>query len=187
MRSGRGRGWEAQLDTQHDKYRKAGHAIVHKTHPPTMMARGKLVYKAKGAPDYLGRAGSRPVCFDAKEVAVERLPFANIKEHQAKDMEAWAKDRSAIVGIALRIKGIGTWWIDWRVLSDLWWTWRETKGAQASVDLEWLGRCASRMDGADWLGARINPRAAIDAIHKLLGDSEPVDVEAYMREIRGED
>ena len=167
MKANRGKGWEARLDHQHTIYRADRSAVIFKTHPPTMMARGRLVYKGKGPPDYIGRAGSRPVCFDAKEGHGTRWPFSSLKRHQAVSLEAFAQDPAALVGIVLRLKGRGCWWVDWAQLGPVWWIWHEgNRGEVASLTVEWLELNAREMVGSDWLGAQL---PAVCATHHSRG------------------
>lgn len=153
MRGNRGKAWEARLDYQHSIYRAERRAVVFKTHPPAAMRGGRLVYTTKGPPDYVGRAGARPVCFDAKEAAGDRWSFSKLARHQAVALEAFSLDPDALVGICLRLKGPGlTWWVDWSALGPVWWTWKESKTREvASLDLVWLGIRGRPLRGADWL------------------------------------
>ena len=152
MRGRRGMGWEAKLDHQHDQYRKAErNVVVFKAHPEVKVVDGRAIRK-KGPPDYIGRAGPRPVCFDAKSGQGRRWGFGKLERHQAISLEAYAKAPNAIVGIALRLKDHGTWWIPWSVLGPLWWAWFKSEDDYvASVDVRWLNEHAVQMVGADWL------------------------------------
>jgi len=153
MRANRGKGWEARLDHQHYLYRASARAVVFKTHPPAVIRAGRLVYTVKGPPDYIGRAGARPVCFEAKEHGGARWPFSKLARHQAMSLEAFSMDPAALCGVCLRLTGDGSaWWIDWSALGPVWWTWKEAKTREvASLDLVWLELKARRIAGADWL------------------------------------
>lgn len=150
MRTNRGAGWEALLDAQHTEYRRDRRAVVHKTHPPAKLIRGRLVHTAKGAVDFIGcLEGGRAVALDAKEGRGGRWPFSSLKRHQAVDLEAWT-DRGALAGIALRLLA-GAWWVPWSALGPLWWD----KDGRRSVDVAWLDEHTYAMDGADWLEAAL--------------------------------
>ena len=152
MRGNRGKGWEARLDHQHTEYRRDRRAVIFKCHPEVKVINGRAV-RQKGPPDYLGRVGAVPVCFDAKEGQGDRWPFASLKRHQAVSLEAFAAE--GLAGIVLRLKGRGSWWVDWRDLGPLWWAWHETKARPASLSLEWLAEHAQAIEGADWLAAAL--------------------------------
>ena len=145
----RGKAWEAQLNHQHSKYRKAGRGAIWQTFPPRN-ARG--VYLAKSPPDFMGvLSDGRAVCFDAKDHRGKRFPFNKIKDHQAQDLQA-VHDSGGVAFIALRLDG-RRWWISWLAIGLAWWDWREKRSKRASVDVAWLDEYALEFEGADWLGA----------------------------------
>lgn len=51
----------------------------------------RAYFEAKSTVDYVGNVQGIPVCFDAKETGVMRLPIANIHEHQMRFMDAFRK------------------------------------------------------------------------------------------------
>ncbi len=151
MRGNRGKGWEAALVTQHDAYAKAGRAAVYKSGGEI---RGGHLQKAP--PDFFGvLTGGRAVLFDAKESQGATWPFAKLKRHQAIALGA-CSECGGLAGIALRMGG-ECWWVPWGHLEGAWWDWKEKvkPRARASIDAEWLGGCALRMDGADWLAVAL--------------------------------
>lgn len=156
MRGNRGKGWEARLNHQHREYRKASRALIFQAHPEVKVIDGRTV-RSPGPPDYFGIIQSHgAVLFDAKESKTDRWPFAKLKDHQAKALEAWVVN-GGTAGIALRTKS-GAYWVDWRLLGPIWWRWREEKGSPASVSWDWLAIHAAEMDGADWLSALLGWR-----------------------------
>lgn len=107
--SGRGKAWEARLDVWHAEARRAGTATLMRCNPGVKITgRGELVFAEKGPPDYLGHAGGHPVVFDAKETRAKVLYFSQVKEHQARDLEALMLGgfESAIVA---RVAGVQRW------------------------------------------------------------------------------
>jgi len=143
----RGKAWEAQLANANARYRKAGTAAVWKTEPAR---NAKGVYLSKAPPDFMGILNDgRAVCFDAKDIKGTRFPFAKLADHQARDLEAIWK-HNGVAFVALRLGGV-RWFVPWGRLRFLWWPWREGSGRQASVDAEWLERCAAQFERGDWL------------------------------------
>lgn len=52
----------------------------------------KLAYfDEKSTVDYMGNVQGIPICFDAKETSQQRLPIANIHEHQMDFMDAFER------------------------------------------------------------------------------------------------
>lgn len=156
----RGLGWQAELDRWHDQYRRDQRAVVTRTHPPIVLlsrigARGQFraCFEGKAPPDYIGRVAGVAVCFDAKESATSTWSFGLLEDHQARDLEAWSLDPSAVAALAIRFGSGECWWVDWRELGPRWWAWRElerrAKPGEASLVEGELGR---RMPTpGDWL------------------------------------
>lgn len=146
MTLGRGKAWEVQLEVWHRQYRADSLAVVHHAHPP--VKRGRFVGKAP--PDFFGVvAGGVGVLFDAKATtALKRWPLANIKPHQARDLEAWWQ-RGAHSFIALDWSG-SRWMLPWGVLQDPYWEWRHNSGRAhlTRADLPLLG---VEMDEDGWI------------------------------------
>jgi len=158
MRANRGKGWEAQLVTQHLAYRRDRRAMIFQAHPATKVVGGRIV-REKAPPDFFGVAdnpgggGGIPVLFDAKEGRGILWGLSNLKDHQAKALEAWVVNGGR-AGVVLRLPA-GSWWIDWRFLGPTWKAWR-SDGGRASLDPGWITAWAAPFQGADWLGAMLS-------------------------------
>ena len=87
---------EMLIDMTNNEYRSAGVADVRKVPPPLKVGNvnGKNVdaYLDKATwLDYNGIYKGHALIFDAKETKVERLPLANVAEHQYQTMKSWHK------------------------------------------------------------------------------------------------
>lgn len=152
----KGRSWELLLESEHDRYRRLGLATVWKAEPRRDM-RGRFIGKAP--PDYVGvLKGGRAVVFDAKDCEQARWPLANLKRHQAMDLEATWK-AGGLAFIALRMRhGERSKWTQWAVP----WTrlridyqqWASAGATHAaSLDVNYLRNWAEAFEGGDWLRA----------------------------------
>ena len=91
----RGSYLEDLINQANDLYMKQGLAAVQKIPTPIKPVeldreRGaiKLAYfEEKSTVDYIGNVQGIPICFDAKETNLTRLPISNIHEHQIQFMD----------------------------------------------------------------------------------------------------
>ena len=91
----RGSTLEDMINRTNDRYREKGLALIQKV--PTPITPIKIdkehrhitlaYFEQKSTVDYIGAVQGIPVCFDAKECAVETFPLKNIHEHQICFME----------------------------------------------------------------------------------------------------
>lgn len=130
---------------QHRQYRRDSRAWVIKTEPRRAM-NGRFL--AEAPPDFLGVIeGGTCVCFDAKMTDKERFYFSEIKDHQAKDLEA-VHLRGGIAFIALLYRGT-PYVLRWSDLGRQYQAWRRGGAASLSAgEIEKMGRV---MNGHDWL------------------------------------
>lgn len=158
--SDRSRAWEFQLERWHAIYAMRGHAWVARCHPPAKLIRGRLVYSAKGAPDFGGIIAGRPgraVWLEAKTVKGARLPFENIASHQAHAFDLV----TSMGGIALVVTKFEGWegWFPWDLIASDYRSWARGDSRVASVSYErarpltndgWLTR-----EFCDYYGLRV--------------------------------
>lgn len=95
----RGSTLEDMINRTNDKYAEAGLALIQKVPTPiTPMKIDKetkqitlAFFDQKSTVDYIGAVQGIPVCFDAKECAVDTFSLQNIHEHQIAFMQAFEK------------------------------------------------------------------------------------------------
>ena len=95
----RGSAFEEMLNMTNEQYRKEGLALIQKIPTPIKPIEInqekrtiKLAYfEQKSTVDYIGVVQGYPVCFDAKECAVDTFSLQNVHEHQFEFMEAFEK------------------------------------------------------------------------------------------------
>lgn len=95
----RGSTLEDLINRTNEKYLESGLALIQKI--PTPITPIKIdkstrhitlaYFEQKSTVDYIGAVQGIPVCFDAKECAVDRFPLQNIHEHQVRFMEDFEK------------------------------------------------------------------------------------------------
>ncbi len=86
---------EELINRTNEKYRESGLALIQKIPTPITPVEFdkekrtiKLAYfGSKSTVDYIGAVQGIPVCFDAKECAVDTFALSNIHEHQLRFME----------------------------------------------------------------------------------------------------
>ncbi len=91
----RGSTLEDLINRTIEQYREKGLALIQKVPTPiTPINIDKenrhitlAYFDKKSTVDYIGAVQGIPVCFDAKECAVDSFPIANVHEHQVKFME----------------------------------------------------------------------------------------------------
>ena len=92
----RGSALEEFINRTNEKYLECGLALIQKIPTPiTPINIDKetrhitlAYFDQKSTVDYIGAVQGIPVCFDAKESAVDTFPLQNIHEHQVRFMEA---------------------------------------------------------------------------------------------------
>ena len=97
----RGSVLEDMINRTNDKYDELGLALVQKIPTPiTPINIDKenrhitlAYFDQKSTVDYIGTVQGIPVCFDAKECAVDTFPLQNIHEHQMAFMEEFQEQR----------------------------------------------------------------------------------------------
>lgn len=95
----RGSTLEDLINRTNEKYRENGLALIQKVPTPiTPINIDKqsrhitlAYFDQKSTVDYIGAVQGIPVCFDAKECAVDTFSLQNIHEHQVKFMEDFEK------------------------------------------------------------------------------------------------
>lgn len=95
----RGSTLEDLINRTNEKYRESGLALIQKVPTPiTPINIDKqsrhitlAYFDQKSTVDYIGAVQGIPVCFDAKECAVDTFSLQNIHEHQVKFMEDFEK------------------------------------------------------------------------------------------------
>lgn len=95
----RGSGLEDLINRTNEKYREMGLALIQKV--PTPITPIKIdkekhhitlaYFEQKSTVDYIGVVQGIPVCFDAKECAVDTFSLQNIHEHQVEFMRQFEK------------------------------------------------------------------------------------------------
>ncbi|MBR6478585.1 MAG: Holliday junction resolvase RecU [Lachnospiraceae bacterium] len=95
----RGSTLEEMINRTNEKYEESGLALIQKI--PTPITPVKMdqasrqitlaYFDQKSTVDYIGAVQGIPVCFDAKECAVDTFSLQNIHEHQVRFMEKFEK------------------------------------------------------------------------------------------------
>lgn len=95
----RGSTLEDMINRTNEKYLENGLALIQKI--PTPITPIKIdkehrqitlaYFEQKSTVDYIGAVQGLPVCFDAKECAVDTFSLQNIREHQVRFMEQFEK------------------------------------------------------------------------------------------------
>lgn len=146
----RGSALEVRLAAQHVVYLERGVARVHKTYAEARNVNGRIVYSAKGPPDFIGTiGGGRSVVFDAKEsTRSPKFRLALVPQHQAKDLEAHARLGALVFIVASTTAG--TWMLPW------WPTVLAGKRRAGIGEAYWTGSTHLSPDQMDALGVRLN-------------------------------
>lgn len=95
----RGSSLEDMINRSNESYREKGLALIQKIPTPiTPISIDKesrhitlAYFDQKSTVDYIGAVQGIPVCFDAKECAVNTFPLQNIHAHQLAFMEAFER------------------------------------------------------------------------------------------------
>ena len=102
----RGSTLEDLINRTIEQYREKGLALIQKVPTPiTPINIDKesrhitlAYFEKKSTVDYIGAVQGIPVCFDAKECAVDSFPLANVHEHQVTFMEDFEKQGGIFSG-----------------------------------------------------------------------------------------
>ncbi len=97
----RGSALEDLINRTNEKYLENGLALIQKIPTPitpiTIEKSTRHItlayFDQKSTVDYIGAVQGIPVCFDAKECAVDRFSLQNIHEHQVNFMEQFEKQK----------------------------------------------------------------------------------------------
>lgn len=95
----RGSALEELVNRTNDQYAKRGLALMQKIPTPITPVRidkehrhiTLAYFEQKSTVDYIGAVQGIPVCFDAKECAVNTFPLANVHPHQIQFMKDFEK------------------------------------------------------------------------------------------------
>ncbi len=95
----RGSSLEELINRTNEKYAENGLALIQKIPTPITPVRMDkehrqitlAYFEQKSTVDYIGAVQGIPVCFDAKECAVDTFALQNIHEHQVRFMEQFEK------------------------------------------------------------------------------------------------
>ena len=95
----RGSTLEEMINRTNEKYRESNLALIQKIPTPITPVRidkttrqiTLAYFDQKSTVDYIGAVQGLPVCFDAKECAVDTFALQNIHEHQVEFMRAFEK------------------------------------------------------------------------------------------------
>lgn len=104
----RGSTLEDMINRTNEKYAEAGLALIQKVPTPiTPITIDKetrhitlAYFDQKSTVDYIGAVQGIPVCFDAKECAVNTFPLQNVHAHQVRFMKEF-EDQGGIAFIVL--------------------------------------------------------------------------------------
>ena len=88
---------EEMINMSNEKYRENRLALIQKVPTPITPIRidketrhiTLAYFDQKSTVDYIGSVQGIPVCFDAKETAVDTYPLQNIHKHQVEFMTEW--------------------------------------------------------------------------------------------------
>ena len=107
----RGSALEEFINQTCEQYRERNLALIQKVPTPITPVRIEkesrhitlAYFDQKSTVDYIGAVQGIPICFDAKESAVDTFPLQNIHEHQVKFMQAM-EEQNGIAFILLYYK-----------------------------------------------------------------------------------
>lgn len=98
----RGMSFEGLIEYANSRYKQSGAAMVEKQHTlckPLRNGTGGIVsakYEEKATVDFMGRFGERPIAFEAKHCAVDKIDLKRVEAHQCDFLRRWTAERSAI-------------------------------------------------------------------------------------------
>lgn len=159
----RGMTFESLIEYANRRYRLDGTAMIEKQHTlckPLRNGQGKIYsakYEEKATVDFMGRYGARPIAFEAKHCATEKIDLKRVEEHQKDFLRDWTHDTASIgfVIISFELRRFYLIPFDyWKAAVDA----RETRTKAAvrfpPMNTEWetTGKASIRMDELpeDW-------------------------------------
>ena len=98
----RGKTFELLLEYANQRYKHTGEALIEKQHThfvPLRDRTGKIVnckVEEKATVDYVGRYGGRPIAFEAKDCAGDKIDLKRVEPHQRDYLNRWTEDQAAI-------------------------------------------------------------------------------------------
>lgn len=117
-----GKDWELRIELWNRGYRRSGKGVIFRCHPEAGVRQGKLIYVAKGPPDYVGHLSDGTfVCFDAKQTTRDAFHFDAVKPHQALAFEEVTKMGGAAFLLVRHRAGpkiLRMFMLPWPVVSD---------------------------------------------------------------------
>lgn len=124
----RGSALEEQINFTNQKYREKKLALIQKIPTPiTPINIDKesrhitlAYFEQKSTVDYIGVVQGIPVCFDAKECAVERFALQNVHEHQVEFMREY-EEMGGIAFLLIYFASLDTYYyLTFDKLSEFW-------------------------------------------------------------------
>ena len=126
----RGMTWETMIEYALERYKWRGEAVITKQHTKFIPIRnryGAVVnckVEQKATVDFMGRYGSIPVVFEAKNTNTNRISFSEVQDHQADFMDDWILDDSAFAMVLVAFDRMERFyavpWPFWRRARQLW-------------------------------------------------------------------
>lgn len=153
----RGMSFEGLIEYANSRYKQSGAAMVEKQHTlckPLRNGTGGIVsakYEEKATVDFMGRFGARPIAFEAKHCAVDKIDLKRVESHQCDFLRQWTAERSAIgfVLVSFQLRDVYIIpWNYWQAALDA----RERKSGEAvtlePMKTEWrtTGKASIRKD-----------------------------------------
>jgi len=124
----RGSGLEELLNRTNDSYRRAKLALIQKV--PTPITPIKIdkehrhitlaYFEKKSTVDYIGTVQGIPVCFDAKECAVDTFALQNIHEHQIEFMKDFEEQGGIAFILIYYTKRAEYYYLPFTFIIDVW-------------------------------------------------------------------
>ena len=113
-----------------DRYRMYGEAVITKQNTkfiPIRNRKGQVTnckVDEKATVDFIGRCGSIPVAFEAKETSTNRISFNEVQDHQARFLDDWIMDPEAAAFVLVSFKNLDKFyavpWMFWKAARDAW-------------------------------------------------------------------
>ena len=106
--------FEQFIETTNQAYERMGKAMIYKQATewkPIRNAQGQISsakVKRKSIVDFLGRIGSNPIAFDAKDTQENRMRFDRVEQHQAFFLDGWINNPHAVGFILVSFGPVGS-------------------------------------------------------------------------------
>ncbi|MBR0365775.1 MAG: Holliday junction resolvase RecU [Clostridia bacterium] len=134
----KGQPFEELLRFVHERYETAGEAVMRKVPTefiPIRNAIGQVCsvkVENKSSVDFLGRYKNIPVAAEAKHTSGDRIPFAQVEDHQAEFLDVWdAPGVAALVLVSYKLERFyAIPWTFWKAARD---AWRKQRGERIEV------------------------------------------------------